>query len=227
MAKILIVEDDNFISDVLKRLLEDAGYTTDQAFSGTEALRVLKENSFELILLDLMLPGLNGEEVIKEIKAMDAAVPVIVISAKNDVSSRIQLFKLGADDFIQKPFDNEEVLLRISAVLRRVKQEKVEVVETLRFDDLTLDLNLKTLFVGSKEVPLTNYEFQLLKELMERPNWVFTKKNLYYAVWGYEGFSDENVINIHLSNIRKKMKKVTSKEYIKTIWGLGIKMNDQ
>lgn len=219
MYRILVVEDDGFISDVLKRLLTEGGYDVEQAFSGTEAVRLADNEQFDLMILDLMLPGISGEEVLSRTN-----IPVIVVSAKTDVESRIESLKLGADDYILKPFNNEEVLLRVNAVLRRVKKVPVE-DNVIIYDDLSLDMNTMMAYIDEVPIELTNYEYNILKILMESPNRVFTKKNLYQMIWGYDYESDENVINIHVSNIRKKLKRASSREYIKTIWGLGIKMN--
>lgn len=219
MYRILVVEDDGFISDVLKRLLTEGGYDVEQAFSGTEAVRLADNEQFDLMILDLMLPGISGEEVLSK-----TDIPVIVISAKTDVESRIESLKLGADDYILKPFNNEEVLLRVNAVLRRVNKVPVE-DNVIVYDDLSLDMNTMMAYIDGVPIELTNYEYNILKILMESPNRVFTKKNLYQMIWGYEYESDENVINIHISNIRKKFKRATDKEYIKTIWGLGVKIN--
>ncbi|MDO5738429.1 MAG: response regulator transcription factor [Eubacteriales bacterium] len=222
MQKILICEDDNAISDVLARLLKRHAYQIEQAYSGTEALRLLNENAYDLVLLDLMLPGLSGEEILAE---RESGTPVIVVSAKGSIDDRLTALRLGADDYIQKPFHNEELILRIQAVLRR--SEHVQTRATiLKFADLSLDKKSLEFRVAGEIVELTNYEFRILEQLMSAPKRVFTKSYLYRKIWGYDDNSEENVINIHVSNIRKKLKQRSNKEYIKTVWGLGIKLND-
>ncbi|MDO5734319.1 MAG: response regulator transcription factor [Eubacteriales bacterium] len=221
MQRILVCEDDNSISDVLARLLTRHGYQVEQAYSGTEALRLLNEQRYDLVLLDLMLPGMSGEEILAE---RESRTPVIVISAKGAVEDRLAALRLGADDFIQKPFHNEELILRLAAVLRRSNYQSSD-SKKLVVGDLSLDRKSLELKLAGEPVDLTNYEFQILEQLMSSPNRVFTKNYLYQKIWGYDDNSDENVINIHVSNIRKKLKQKSPKEYIKTVWGLGIKLN--
>ena len=178
-----------------------------------------------IILLDLMLPGLSGETVLEEIRKK-ADIPVIGVSAKTDIDSRINLIKNGADDYLVKPFDNAELLVRIEAVLRRYQQNRI--CETvLCFKDLTL--NTDTLEVKIKDIPisLTKYEYLILQLLMSAPNKVFTKNNIFESVWNEEFSGDDNAINVHISNLRKKFMNINPQgQYIQTVWGLGFKMQD-
>ena len=184
---------------------------------------------YDLILLDLMLPGLTGEEFIAELRK-SRTMPIIVLSAKAGLESRVNVLKLGADDFIPKPFDNAEVLARVEAQLRRYRQfsspaggEK----HVLTWGDLTLDKDSITVTAAGKDVPVTAREFEILALLMSYPKKVFTREQLYEQVWGGEYFGDDNTVNVHISNLRAKLAKVSSTEYIKTVWGIGFKMNEE
>lgn len=225
MFNLLLVEDDVLLSDMIKKLLSQNNYEVVSAYSGSEALLIIEKKHFDLILLDLMLPGLPGETVLGEIRKK-ADTPVIGISAKTDIDSRINLIKNGADDYLVKPFDNAELLVRIEAVLRRYQKSKM-CDTVLRFKDLTL--NTDTLEVKIKDVPisLTKYEYLILQLLMSAPHKVFTKNNIFESVWNEEFLGDDNAINVHISNLRKKFIKANPQgQYIQTVWGLGFKMQE-
>lgn len=220
MNKILIIEDNKEISDMLNQLLTVHGYQTKCAYSGTEGL-LLYSKEIDLILLDLMLPGKNGEEIISELKRKHS-VPIIVMSAIHDMDKKLNLFDLGADDYVTKPFHNDELLARIKVHLRNHKEEDITL---LRYKDIELNMSDFTVFCNQKEVYLTKCEFELLKTLMEKPNQVFTKSVLFEKVWGDEDSADENTLNVHISKIRNKLKeKNQDEEYIETIWSVGYRM---
>jgi DNA-binding response OmpR family regulator len=227
---ILVIEDDSDISNMICDLLEQNGYNVKPAYSGTEALMVF-DHKIDLVLLDLMLPGLAGEQVLQEIRK-HSNVPVIGLSAKADKPSTINLLKSGADDYIVKPFNNDELLARIEAQLRRYKQssnlnsENSKITE-VTYKDITIDLETYTVQIGDTSVSLTKREFLILELLMKYPKKVFTKSNLYEHVWNDEFFGDENTVNVHMSNIRSKLAKANpSEEYIQTVWGIGFKMSE-
>ncbi len=223
MKKILIVEDDVHISGMIQDLLTQEGYVTNVAYSGTEALMCFRMEKYELILLDLMLPGKTGYDVLTEIRA-ESQVPVIVLTAIDTKESTVSLLKLGANDYITKPFDNEELLVRIEVQLRNVTTTSPE---TLHFKDVTLDLEQFDAFVQQEPLNLSKREFEILKCMMENPKKVFTKNNLYESVWGEEFFGDDNTINVHISKIRTKLAKINPEtEYIQTVWGIGFKMQE-
>lgn len=227
IISILVIEDDNDISNMICDLLKQNGYDTKVAYSGTEALMVF-DDKINLVLLDLMLPGLNGEMVLKEIRK-HSNVPVIGLSAKSDKASTINLLKSGADDYIVKPFNNDELLARIEAQLRRYNSSLNFNSEKNRitYKDITIDMDTYSVHVGTTTVNLTKREFLILELLMKHPNKVFTKSNLYEHVWNDEFFGDDNTINVHISNIRSKLAKAnSSEEYIQTVWGIGFKMSD-
>lgn len=235
---ILIVEDDNDISHMLKELLQQNGYETAQAFSGTEALFYIDKELPATLILDLMLPGMNGEELLLKIKKEHPEIAVIISSAKEDIQTRVSLLRAGADDYIVKPFDVDELLARLEAVLRRsgksMASEKKEDNNALSSADKGTVLQYKDILikpdsffvtVGGQEVRLTRREYLILELLMKNPGKVFTKNNIYESVWNEEFLGEDNAVNVHISNIRQKLAKVNSEEtYIETVWGIGFKM---
>lgn len=224
---ILVIEDDSDISNMICDLLEQNGYHAKRAYSGTEALMVF-DNKIDLVLLDLMLPGLDGELVLQKIRKR-SNIPVIGLSAKNDKNSTINLLKSGADDYIVKPFNNDELLARIEAQLRRYNQVSSLPGENnkISYKDISIDAETYSVQVGDTPVSLTKREFLILELLMKYPKKVFTKSNLYKHVWNDEFFGDENTVNVHISNLRAKLAKAnSSEEYIQTVWGIGFKMSE-
>lgn len=233
---ILIVEDDNDISHMLKELLQQNGYETAQAFSGTEALFYIEKELPTAMILDLMLPGMNGEELLLKIKKEHPEIAVIISSAKEDVQTRVNMLRNGADDYITKPFDTDELLARLEAVLRRSgkfnmsnKEKEDEQTQgsgkTLKYKDIIMEPDEFRVSVAGSELKLTRREFMILQLLMENPGKVFTKNNLYESVWNEEFLGEDNAVNVHISNIRQKLAKANSEEtYIETVWGIGFKM---
>ena len=222
---ILVVEDDQDINRLLCRILTDGGYDVRPAFSGSEAVLWAEQYDYDLVLLDLMLPGITGEEFITRMRKK-RTMPIIVLSAKAGLESRVNVLRLGADDFIPKPFDNDEVLARVEAQLRRYKQFSAPGGgQVLRCGDLELDREAIRVTAGGREVPLTAREFEILSLLMSHPRKVFTREQLYESAWGGEYMGDDNTVNVHISNLRSKLSKVSDREYIKTVWGIGFKMN--
>ncbi|MCI9119106.1 MAG: response regulator transcription factor [Flavonifractor sp.] len=225
-CNILVVEDDPDINRLLCRVLEGAGYPCRPAFSGSEAVLWAEQYNYDLVLLDLMLPGLTGEEFIAQMRRRKT-MPIIVLSAKAGLEDRVNVLRLGADDFIPKPFDNVEVLARVEAQLRRYKQfDREGGGAVLVHGDLTLDKEGVHVTAAGQTVALTAREFHILTLLMEHPKKVFTREQLYEQVWGGEYFGDDNTVNVHISNLRSKLAKASPKEYIKTIWGIGFKLAD-
>lgn len=224
--KILIAEDDVCINDMLKKLLFKNGYNVVQAYSGTEAIMQINAADFHLVILDLMLPGITGEEVLKKIRA-SRQMPVIVISAKIENKNKIELLRMGADDYITKPFDIEEVSARIYSNLRRyVKFQNNSVGnERIMYKDIVLNTETKEVYVNNKEVTLTAREFKILELFLTHPKKVFSKANLFESIWEDEYMGDDNTVNVHMSNIRNKLHKANPyEEYIETIWGMGYKL---
>ena len=228
---ILIVEDDGDISQMLNELLTGQGYETMQAFSGTEALLCLEKRVPEAVILDLMLPGMDGEDVLRGIKEDYPRVGVIVSSARDDVQTRVSLLRAGADDYVVKPFDTEELLARLEAVLRRrtVSGESVNSAgaqEALTYKNLTIYPESLQVQAAKQEVSLTKREYMILELLMRHPGKVFTKSNIYESVWNEEFLGEDNAVNVHISNLRQKLSKAHPGEtYIRTVWGIGFKMD--
>jgi len=224
-GRILIVEDDKEISRLLMSFLEQNDYEITQVFEGNTASAVIKKEKFDLILMDLMLPFISGEELIKELRGF-SDTPVIVISAKSMIETRLEVLRVGADDYILKPFDLNEVLVRIEVVLRRsrVNEEKEK---ALSFGGLTLYTEDNTVKYGENSISLTAKELMLLKLFFEFPKKTFTKANLYESVWNDTYYYEDNTINVHVSNLRNKLKKATGKDFIETVWGIGYRLKEE
>ena len=224
---ILVVEDDSDINNLLCKIVTNAGYDCRQAYSGSEAVLLAEQYNYDLILLDLMLPGLTGEEFIVKLRQRKT-MPIIVLSAKVGTEARVNALQLGADDFISKPFENAEVLARIEAQLRRYKKfSGQEAAQVLQLGELRLDRDAVSVTAEGKDVPLTAREFDILALLMAHPKKVYTREQIYRQVWGEEYMGDDNTVNVHVSNLRAKLAKASEKEYIKTVWGIGFKMAEE
>ena len=219
---ILVIEDDKTINNLLCKVLSDSGYETDSAFDGEEGLYKALNAKCDLILLDLMLPKKTGEEVLRDVRKINST-PAIVLSAKDQVINRIELLRLGADDYISKPFDIDEVILRIEAVLRRTKNNYDAPV--IEFKNLRLDKESKRVFFNNVEITVTSMEYSILELFLENPNKVFSKRNLFESVTGDAYMSDDNTMNVHISNIRKKIAKYTDESYIDTVYGMGYRLS--
>lgn len=226
---ILVVEDDGDINNLLNKILNNHGYNAVSAYSGTEARMCTRNYDFQLVLLDLMLPGISGEEFITEVRKIKT-MPIIVISAKSSQEAKIEVLRLGADDFITKPFDINEVLARVEAQLRRymVFSNSGEDKNILKHKGLVLDRDKIEVTLNGQVLQLTGREFTILELLMSYPSKVFTKANLFEHVWEDKYFGDDNTVNVHLSNLRSKLAKIEPKEeYIHTVWGIGYKLSDK
>ncbi len=225
LAKILVIEDDADINRLLCRYLTKEHYQVISAYSGTEARLQFKLETFDLILLDLMLPGVAGEELITEIRGQ-SPIPIMVISAKTALEDKVKALRTGADDYIVKPFEREEILARVAALLRRSNlQTPTEVANNYHFKELTLNPLSREIAVKGNLISLTAYEFDILQLLLQYPDKVFTKEQLYQDIWKTGYYGEDNTINVHMSNIRKKIKEFDDTSYIKTIWGIGFKMD--
>ncbi|RDU22286.1 DNA-binding response regulator [Anaerosacchariphilus polymeriproducens] len=226
-AKILIVEDDTDINNLIAKIVEKAGHQVVQAFSGTEAQLRLEMDSFDLIILDLMLPGITGEELIELIREK-AQMPILVLSAKNGLENRVNVLNLGADDYLMKPFENEEVAARVNASLRRYKKfspDKNKKAEVLNHKNIEINNDAREVFVCSKRIALTGYEYDILYLLLKNPNKVFSRESLYEEIWNGGFYGEDNTVNVHISNLRKKIAEFDKEEeYIKTVWGIGFKL---
>ena len=220
--KILIVEDDTDINNLLFTALEKQGYTATQAFSGTEAKMLLKMESFALVLLDLMLPGVPGEEVLKFIREQGNS-SVIILTAKDTLDDKVNLLIAGADDYITKPFEIQEVLARVQVQLRHGVQEGNGNV--LSYKQMVLDREKFQIEVEGKPLEkITKQEFSILELLLKHPKQVFSKEDLFEYAWEVPYMGETKTLDVHISNIRKKVKEVTKEEYIETVWGIGYRL---
>lgn len=231
MEKILVVEDDMDINKLIQKILVKEGYEVVSAYSGTEGELRLSMDTFDLMLCDLMLPGMSGESLIKKVREQKV-FPIIALTAKLDLDDKVNVLGLGADDYMTKPFEPRELLARVQAQIRRTKRmhegterNKKDKLENLIFRDIILDIESMIVTVQKKKIDLTAHEFAILKIMMESPNRVFSKEALYEAVWKNGYYGEDNTISVHISNIRKKISKITSREYISTVWGIGYKLN--
>ena len=217
MKHILIIDDDIHIGNIIEEALIKENYQVSRAYSGTEALYVLSASKPDLILLDLMLPGLSGEEVLPQIKG----IPVIVISAKTDVDDKVALLLGGAADYITKPFEMKELLARITVALRG---SIVSTDSILSFDNLRLDMITHEVFVGQQGANLTRTEYAILKILMQNPSQVIAKSVLLERISGDTPDCTDSSLKTHISHLRKKLRDIGGKEYIDAVWGIGFKL---
>lgn len=227
--KILIVEDDTDINHLIRKILIREGYETMQAFSGTEALLLLKMEIPDMLILDLMLPGMSGEELIQEVRRnFDTEIPILVISAKAALESKVQVLKGGADDYLTKPFEPEEVLARVYAALRRCRRmglKREEGQKVLEYKKLKIYPNSRKVVMDNEELALTMHEYDILKLLVSKPDRVYSRENIYELVWQNGYYGEDNTVSVHVSNIRRKLAALDpEEEYIKTVWGIGFKM---
>lgn len=223
MYHILVVEDDQEINRLLCHLLEQNNYCPIPALNGLEALQTLEQETVDLILLDLMLPGLHGEQLLAEIRRA-GTVPVIIVSAKTNMEGKVELLRQGADDYITKPFHTGEVLARIQACLRRALRDNAPPA-VLHTHGLTLDTCAKAASVKGHTVPLTAKEYKLLETLALNPHMTFSKRQLFEAAW-HEPYLNGDALNTHISNLRKKLK-AKGADCIETIFGIGYKLREE
>lgn len=221
MKNILVIEDSLEISNLIKETLDRHGYTCTQAFSGTEGVLQMERNSYSLIILDLMLPGITGEDFLKKFIRKDN-IPILVVSAKESIDSRVECLELGADDYLVKPFDIKELKARVDALLRRYNIGNKEILINHKL--LNLHKSLFDISIGEKFLNLTKQEYKIIKLLMENPNKVFTKQDIYEYAWEEYYIGEDKTINVHISNIRRKIKEFTDEEIIETVWGIGFKL---
>lgn len=222
MTDILIIEDDTYINNLIFKALTKEGYSCQQAFSGTEGLLYAKSEEFSLAILDLMLPGINGEELLPKLKN-DFNIPVIVLSAKDSLDSKIDLLNAGAEDYMTKPFEIEELIARTGVQLRRNSASKT--LKQLSHKNLVLKPDDMSAEIQGSTLSFTKHEYKILELLMGNPSRVFTKQDIYDYAWDDIYIGEDKTVNMHISNIRKKLKAVTEEEYIETVWGIGFKLS--
>ncbi len=221
MEKILIVDDDKNISELLRIYLVKEGYEPLTAFDGEEALAVFNEERPDLVLLDVMMPKLDGWQVCREIRR-SCTTPVIMLTAKGETFDKVLGFDLGADDYIVKPFDAKEVIMRIKAVLRRVNPKSTDTKE-VRFDKLSINLSNYVMTVNNEIVDTPPKELELIFHLASNPNHVFTRNQLLDEVWGFDYYGDSRTVDVHIKRLREKLEGVSENWTLKTVWGVGYK----
>ncbi len=221
--RILIIEDDADINNLIGESLKKGGYLYTQAYSGTEALLLLEKEKYALAIMDLMLPGVQGEDLLPQLKEKQN-IPVIVISAKDSLDSKINLLNSGADDYLTKPFAIQELLARVGVQLRSISSRQNRGEENLQYRGLILKRDSYSAFINETEITLTRQEFKILELLLLHPDRVFSKQEIYDYAWDDIYIGEDKTINVHISNIRKKLKAVTDEEYIETIWGIGFRL---
>ncbi len=219
MKKILVVEDDNTIHKIIKDILEKEHYTVINAYSGTEALTIIENDNIDLILLDLMLPGIDGEDIIKKV---NQKIPIIVISAKTSSVDKAKVLLDGANDYITKPFEKVELLARIQVQLRINSKKN----KKLKYKDIELLEDNKTMKIRDEKITLTKTEYTIMRELLLNPNNVVTKTRLLDLISINAENCDESSLKVHISNIRKKIRKITQVEYVEAVWGIGFKIKE-
>ena len=224
-SRILVVEDESSIADVVARYLRRDGHEVETVADGTEALQRFEESDPELIVLDLMLPGIDGQEVLRRIRAV-GDTPVVILTAKGEELDRLLGFGLGADDYVTKPFSPRELAARVQAVLRRANQERpANSGGGIRIGDLHIDGDTREVERAGIPIPMTAREFDLVYFLAQHPGQVFNRDQLIDAVWDYHAISDAGTVTVHIRRIRAKLEPDPSRpRYLKTVWGVGYKL---
>ena len=221
--KVLVVDDEKLIVKGIRFSLEQDGMEVDCAYDGEEAVEKAKDKKYDIILLDLMLPGISGEEVLQEIRKQ-GNTPVIILTAKDTIDDKVEVLQSGADDYVTKPFDIKEVLARVAVQIRRMEGSFSE--GNLVYQGLELDRENFCVRVDQTELPkITRQEFSILELLLKHPKKVFSKEEIFEYAWEEAYMGETKTLDVHISNIRKKIKSVTSKEYIETIWGIGYRLH--
>lgn len=223
--KILIIEDEVKIARFLELELGHEGYTVDQAHDGRDGLNKALQNEYDLVVLDIMLPSMNGIEVLRKIR-QSSDIPIIMLTAKDEVMDKVVGLDMGADDYITKPFAIEELLARIRAALKR-RITRNDAAKVLRSNDLSLDLDRYTVTYANEPVELTKREFDLLKYLLENKNIVLTREKLLETVWGFDYLGDTNVVDVYIRYLRSKIDEKHNRKIIHTIRGVGYSIKDE
>ena len=220
--RLLLAEDERELSDALAAILTHHSFSVDAVYNGNDAYDYGSAENYAGILMDVMMPGMSGVEVVRRLRAEGVSTPVLMLTAKSETEDIVTGLDSGADDYLTKPFEMPVLLARVRALVRRSAGVTAPI---LTCGDLELDREAIRVTAGGREVPLTAREFEILSLLMSHPRKVFTREQLYESAWGGEYMGDDNTVNVHISNLRSKLSKVSDQEYIKTVWGIGFKMN--
>ena len=229
-TQILIIEDDPDINKLLNMNLNDANHEVFSCDDGTTGLQQAKSGNYQLIVLDIMLPGLDGIEICKQLRAAHILTPIIMLTARESEADRVIGLEMGADDYLTKPFSVRELQARVKALLRRVDMQHQSLqpeLERLQFDELSIDVAKRSVLLAGKTVDLTSTEFDLLVYMARKPGLVFSRSQLLDSVWGYQHSGYEHTVNSHINRLRTKLESDPSKpKYVLTVWGVGYKFSD-
>ena len=216
--RVLVVEDDKILAKTIEQILSSR-YDIDHAYDGEEGLLYAKQNIYDIIILDLMMPRMNGYEMIQELRKIKIITPVLILTAKDGLDDKLKGFRMGADDYIVKPFNKDELIARMEAVLRRTTGNYGE--NKLQFNDLVLDFNSRKVFVKDEEIILQGKQFDVLEYLINSKNTIVTKDQIFDKIWGFDSETSTNVIEVYTSGLRKELKKVGYDKHLRTIRGVG------
>lgn len=221
--KVLIVEDDKILSDTIKQCIEKK-YNVEQAFDGYEGYMYAKENIYDIIILDLMMPEMNGYDLLSKLRREEIFTPVLILSAKDSLNDKVKGLSIGADDYLAKPFEREELLARLEALIRR--NHGFYANNTIEFKDLKMNLENRKAYINDKEINLQGKQFDLLEYLIHSKNTIITKERIFDKIWGFDSDTSTNVIEVYASALRKELKKYGYDKYIKTLRGVGYILSD-
>lgn len=221
--KVLIIEDDKILSDTIKQCIEKI-YDVSQEFDGYSGYMMAKEGIYNIIILDLMLPEMSGYDVLKKLREDKVYTPVLILTAKDALDDKLKGFNYGADDYLVKPFEREELIARLNAIIRRTTNNFTENV--LEFKNMKLYLNSRKLIINDEEVPLQGKQFDILEYLISSKNTIITKEQIFERIWGFDSATTTNVVEVYASGLRKILKKYDCDKYIKTIRGVGYILNE-
>lgn len=219
--RLLVIDDDEKIISMLRRALAFEGYEVSTAVNGEDGLRRMMQEEPDCVILDVMMPGVDGWEVCRRIRESGSRVPILMLTAKDEVSSRVKGLDLGADDYLVKPFALEELLARIRALLRRQSGEKADETRRLKYDDLVMDLDTREVFRGNRSIELTAKEFELLRLFMDNPRRVLSRDVIMEKIWGYDYSGESNVLEVYINMLRQKLEEAGEKRLIQTVRGAG------
>lgn len=222
--KALIVEDDKILSDTIKQCIENK-FNVEQAYDGYEGYIYAKENIYDVIILDIMMPEMDGYEVVSRLRKEGILTPVLMLTAKDSTSDKVKGLNYGADDYLVKPFERTELVARLEAIVRR--NNSFFQTDILQFKDLTLNLKNRTASINGKEITLLGKQFDLLEYLINSQNTIITKEQIFDKIWGFDSDTSTNVVEVYASGLRKELKKFGYDKYIKTLRGVGYIMSEK
>ncbi len=221
--KVLIIEDDKILSDTIKQCIWKL-YDVEQEFDGYSGYMMAKEGIYDIIILDLMLPEMSGYEVLKKLREAKIYTPVLILTAKDGIEDKLKGFNYGADDYLVKPFEREELIARLTAIIRRTKGKYAE--DIIEFKDMKLNPKSRKVFINNEEILLQGKQFDILEYLLNSKNTIITKEQIFERIWGFDSDTTTNVVEVYASGLRKVLKKYDYDKYIKTIRGVGYILSD-